>query len=86
MLCNDIIEKVGKQVMWVRDREKWVRFWKNLVCEYINPINYVDTKFDRAILRAIWFHWKLQLLGKYETKFDQWAKLTDIDGFWIDEG
>ena len=76
VLCDDLMELVGREVVWVRDRERWVRFWKRLVWDYIDWEDYaVDSVFDKGVLKAVWFHWKLQLWNKYETKADRWEEL-----------
>lgn len=91
ILCDDIMEMIGKEVQWDRNKEKWNEFWR-LVCININPIHYqairiVDSKegwlaynnmWKKHVLEILLQEWKLLIFEKYKKPYARWNHLCCV--------
>ena len=76
ILCDDIMEMIGKEVYWKRTREKWNIFYVNL----INSIHYDFWDLDymeHKKLQMIWYYWKIVIYNKLNDKRLRWQELCN---------
>lgn len=76
MLCDDIIEMIGRELTWIHERPKWVKFWKEVV-EGTIPCE-CDKCFNGRVVEVLWMAWKEVIWDKYREKEERWEYLTNI--------
>lgn len=79
ILCDDIMELIGKEVEWKRNREKWNRFYTRMISE-IHPDFYdVLDYMEHKKLKILWFYWKEVIYNKYKNKERRWFEIAFED-------